>query len=88
MSKKKKLSQIFVEHENEINIIKRKSKQEIEKEKALAKLIEEKDEQIALIKKKLDEITNKLKEAKAFDKKLEINKNLNNVYINGIKNKK
>ena len=86
--KKKKLNQILDNNEKKINIIKRKSKQEIEKEKALAKLIEEKDEQIALIKKKLDEITNKLKEAKAFDKKLEINKNLNNVYINGIKKQK
>ena len=84
----KKLNKILVEHENEINIIRRKSKQEIEKEKALIKSIEEKDKQITLIKQKLEEITNKLNEAKVFNSKLEINKNLNNLYINGIKKQK
>ena len=86
--KNKKLSQIYIEHENELNIIKTKSKKDKEKENILIKSIEEKDSQIALIKQQLEELSNKIKEARMFNSKLEINNNLNALDIIGIKPKK
>ena len=83
--KQKKLEQIYIQHENELNIIRKKNKDEKAKELDLIKSIEEKDNQINVIKKKLEDITEKLKNAKNFDNKLEINNNLNTLNINGIK---
>ena len=81
--KQKKLEQIYIQHENELNIITNKNK--TEKDKNLIKSIKEKDNQINIIKKKLEEITEKLKKVKNFDSKLEIDNNLNILNINGIK---
>ena len=83
--KQKKLEQIYIQHENELNIFKVKTKADKVKDNSLIKSIEEKDNQINIIKKKLEEITEKLKNAKMFDNKLEINNNLNTLNIKGIK---
>ena len=79
---------MYIEHENELNIIKIKSKKDIEKENNLIKSIEEKDNQIILIKQQLEELSNKIKEARMFNSKLEINNNLNTLDIIGLKPKK
>ena len=79
--KNKKLSQIYIWHENELNI--GKDRKIIGKEKLLIKEIEDKQNQIILFKKQLEEIMNKLSQPKVFDSQLEINNNLNSLNIKG-----
>ena len=80
--KKKKMEQIYVEHENELNI--EKDKKFMSEKKALLKTIEDKDYEIYLLKQQLEEMKEKLNRPKAFDTPLEINNNLNTLNINGI----
>ena len=119
--KKKKMEQIYVEHENELNISsdrksisERKSllkelkdkenenlllKKQLEEKDNKYSLLEtqlkeaekdkenykDKDQENSLLKKKLEELMKKISAPKAYDKKLEINNNLNNLNITGIK---
>jgi hypothetical protein len=117
--KKKKMEQIYIEHENELNISsdrksisERKSLLKELKDKEnenllLKKQLEDKDnkyslleaqlkesqkdkensllEENSLLKKKLEELMKKISAPKAYDTKLEINNNLNNLNITGIK---
>ena len=79
--KNKKLKQIYVWHENELNIGKNKN---LKKEKEnLLQSIKDKENQIDLFKKQLEEIMNKINKPKAFDSKLEIKNNLNSLNIKG-----
>ena len=119
--KKKKMEQIYVEHENELNISsdrksfsERKSLLKELKDKKnenllLKKQLEDKDNKYSLLeiqlkeresdqekdketeqentllKKKLEGLMQKISTPKAYDKKLEINNNLNNLNITGVK---
>ena len=84
--KKKKMEQIYVEHENELNI--EKDRKFVSEKKALLKTIEDKDYEIYLLKQQLEEMKEKLNRPKAFDTPLEINNNLNALNINGIQTNK
>jgi hypothetical protein len=119
--KKKKMEQIYVEHENELNISsdrksisERKSLLKELKDKEnenllLKKQLEDKDNKYSLLeiqlkeresdqeknkereqentllKKKLEELMQKISTPKSYDKKLEINNNLHNLNIIGVK---
>ena len=84
--KKKKMEQIYVEHENELNI--EKDRKFVSEKKALLKTIEDKDYEIYLLKQQLEEMKEKLNRPKAFDTQLEINNNLNTLNISGIQSSK
>ena len=84
--KKKKMEQIYVEHENELNI--EKDRKFVSEKKALLKTIEDKDYEIYLLKQQLEEMKEKLNRPKAFDTPLEINNNLTSININGIQTNK
>ena len=77
----KKLSQIYIWHENELNIV--KDRKNIGKEKSLLKEIDDKQNQIILFKKQLEDAINKLNQPKVFDSQLEVNNNLNSLNIKG-----
>ena len=87
------------EKNSQINIIKSKESSNMknilvkeieEKNKEIEdknKEIEEKNKEIIMFKKELEEIKNKIIKTKIFDSKLEINNNINSLYIEGIKPK-
>ena len=83
----KKLNQIYIKHENEINIGKNKNFVDTEKIISYEKEIQNKNKEILLLKKELEEIKNKMNKPKTFGSDLEINNNLNSMNIEAIKPK-